>query len=691
MSRIRQFAVFFGALILYLICLDRGASLWDCPEYILIAWRLEVGHPPGNPTWQLIANVVSHLGGDPAHAAVIINALSAVSMALASLFLSSIIYLLLRGSLFRGEGKKNIVLANLCGAGGALCYAWCDSAIFSAVEAEVYALSAMFTSLMLLLALKWAVKRREGDVAGSRRLIVLTAYLAGLGVGVHELNFLVLPAMALIYLYGKGRFRADSIPTAIFSVLLFAVGLTTYLIIPVRAAANPPVNQGDPSNLQAFISYYARDQYPSHPLLYGRTPFSKPLILEREDSATGDYLYDRYYLTENSRGKKFNVYPSELDMWFPRMISSAPEDIEFYESWAGMSKDAMVPVEASVVADSAGNQMGRVNLSTGEREKTPSFRPTYLQQARYFLGYQVGFMYFRYLLWNFSGRQNDRRGSGGPNYGNFITGIAPIDNAILGDQSRLSPELRENNKGYNRYFMIPFIFGLIGIVALLKGGRRGRRVCAIVALFFIFTGVLIVVYLNQNPGEPRDRDYSFLGSYMAYCIWIACGMAALIKLIYKIRPDRRAAIFLRRSLVVIVCAGVPALILSQTYDDHNRSENVGAEEVAGEILNAVEPDAILFANGDNTIFPLLYAQEVLGMRRDVTVVVVPYLVTDWYRTQLLRPGEGAPALKVSEQIPAGPGSISDRAVNDIVNLNAARPAYKVSPGKTPEKILTGHP
>lgn len=696
MWRSRQIIVFLSALILYLFCLDRGASLWDCPEYILIAWRLEIGHPPGNPTWQLIANVLSHLGGSAQHAAVIINGMSAVAMALAATFLSSIIYLLLRASLFKPGNLAP--WASLCGVCGALCYAWCDSAIFSSVEAEVYALSAMFTSLMLLLSLKWAQKRAKGEIAASRRLLILTAYLAGLGVGVHELNFLVLPAMALVYWYGARKYpvstdtdlrrifglRMDGMPTLMWSMILFCVGTSTYLIIPMRAAAGPPINQGDPSSWAAFRNYYGRAQYGSKPFLYGRTPYSKPLLLESYDSLSGKYSYTHYYLRENGYGLNEYVYPKELDMWFPRMTSSLPEDIEFYEAWAGMSPDAMIPVEASVVADSTGNMMGKMNTLTGEREMNRTYRPTYFQQLRYLMGYQVGFMYFRYLLWNYSGRQNNLRGSGGSERGNFITGFPVIDDAMLGPQSDLPPSLREDNVGYNRYFLIPFIFGIFGIIALLCSGKDGRKVCAIIALFFLFTGVLIAVYLNQDPGEVRDRDYSFLGSFMAYSIWIASGMAALVRLLLKYRTRKKGTRMVLRIVSVLVCVGIPLQILSQTYNDHDRSHNQHtAEKLASDIFACVGPGAIVVANGDNAIFPLWYAQEVLGMRRDVSIVAEPYLPTELYRRQIRRPGEGAPGVNISDTIPAGPGSITERAIRNIRTLNPDRPVYRVSPSRPP--------
>lgn len=661
--------------------MDRGASLWDCPEYILTAWRLEVGHPPGNPTWQLVANVVAHLGGSPARAAVIINGMSAVAMALASTFLSGIIWLLLRGSLLCGGGKVRRLWANVCAGSGALCYAWCDSAIFSSVEAEVYALSAMFTALMLLLALQWARLRRRGRIAESRRVMICMAYVAGLGVGVHELNFLILPAVVLIFWYGAGWriVRRDSFPTLGWCLALFMVGTTTYLLIPIRAAANPPINEGDPSTPEAFRDYYARTQYGSRPFLYGPTPYSVPLLREDIDS-TGRHSYTKYYLREKEDGSRENVYPEELKMWLPRMQSSDSADIAFYEAWAGMTPENMVRVEVKEAVDSLGRQVGRFNETTGKRETTTYLKPTYLQQLRYLGAYQLGYMYFRYLLWNYGGRQNNLPSTGAPETGNFITGIEPIDNAMLGTPTPQERRAQERNKGYNRYFMIPFLFGIAGIVALIASGRRGRRVCAITALFFLFTGVLIAFYLNQNPGEPRERDYSFLGSYMAYAIWIGCGMAAIVKAILRIRVSKPAARRALQGVAALICIGVPLQMLSQTYDDHDRSHSPGAEAVASRLFALAEPDAIIFAYGDNTIFPLWYAQEVLGERRDVTVVAIPYLAAGWYRGQLRRPGEESLPVKVGDTIPAGAGKITDRVMEEIIRLNRKeRPLYRTSP------------
>ena len=368
------------------------------------------------------------------------------------------------------------------------------------------------------------------------------------------------------------------------------------------------------------------------------------------------------------------------------MTSNDTADIKFYEVWAGMTTDNMVKVEASVAADSSGMQTGKMNPITGEREKAETFRPTYLQQARYLFGYQLGYMYFRYLLWNFAGRQNNIHSTGGPHTGNFITGFQSVDNAMLGQQSRLPLKMRENNKGYNRYFMIPFLVGILGCIALIRNGRQGRRVFWIITVFFLFTGPLIVIYLNQDPGEPRERDYSFLGSYMAYAIWIGCGMGAIVKTLLRLPSSgwRKKAL---RYAAAAICLAIPLQMLSQTYDDHNRTFSMGAEDVAAKIFADVEQNSILLANGDNTIFPLWYAQEVLAMRRDVSVVAIPYLSTDWYREQLKRPGEGAPGVAIADTIPPGYGSLSERAIQNIIDLNPDRPVFRTSiKGTSAERI-----
>lgn len=731
---------FAGALLLYWVCVDPAASFWDCPEYILVAYRMEIGHPPGNPAWQLMANVASHLAPSPRLAALAINLTSGLVTALAVALLFQILYSIISYAV----PLKNRWLTGVAALSGTWCFAWADSTIFSAVETEVYALSIFFTALMFRLMLKWAETR---DSNRGRRILICLAYLTGLSLGVHELNLLVIPALALIYTFrrypGKATLKAwgtifisfiivgfillfwfphciewaaqtDVFTTntfgwhintgaIVFVVLLLVflcllpfifarlkfrtqfitmawglffltLGSCVYMVIPIRASANPPVNEGDPSNAYSLLAYIKRDQYGTKPLFYGHTPYSEPLRIEEIDSCgTASYttlffkkkrpLYApwrkggmisnrRKLLTESD--SLFNshtiatghgyvrygyvtdyIYPPELNMWFPRMTSSDPDNIEAYGDWTGMSADNMIPITASNAVDPLGNPIIRKN-SEGKREGRKTLRPSYLQQLSYMLGYQFGYMYFRYLMWNFAGRQNNYPATGEIDHGNFITGLKAADDAMLGDTDSIPPELWENNRGHNNYYLIPFIIGLIGAIGSCFFRQRGKRTDAVVLILFLMTGLAIVFYLNQNPGEARERDYSFLGSFMAFSIWIGLGCAILMALAGKFRK-----------YLAVLIIGVPFLMLSQTYDDHNRSARDSAGAIAENILSGLERDAILFVDGDNLTFPLWYAQEVLGVRRDVAVINLTYLSTSWYAPQFQMPGEERPPLRMS--------------------------------------------
>lgn len=758
---------FAAALVLYIFCVDPGASLWDCPEYITSARRLEVGHPPGNSTWMLMANFVSGFVSDPSKVALAVNLTSCFAMALGVMLLYQTIFFFLGATVFRsatrGASVANAV-ASLCGS---LVFAWSDSTIFSAVEAEVYALSLLSTAFMVWLMLKWAIAYRHRDSRPG--YIILLGYIAGLSFGIHELALLTFTTLFLIYTFTVNRGPSPSrswlavalsfcvigflllfwIPgvvsmageaellavnklglrynsgAVIFIVVLFLVllclpfvayrlrlpkvglacwvfffftaGCATYLIIPVRGSANPPMNQGNPANPFSFRSYLTREQYGSKPLFYGRTPYSSQVYEEIIDSSgkasyaayvrkkkhakfapftLGTEIPDRYgFLTaedsianagvkEKGRGYvKYGynydyVYQPELNMWFPRITGSSPTDIDNYRAWAGMDTTSMVLVEVSGAVDSLGNFVGLYPSgdTSGKREKEKKYRPTYLQQLQYMLGYQMGYMYFRYLLWNFSGRQNNIPSTGEIDHGNFITGIAPVDNLMLGDQNLMPKEIGRDNPGHNRYFMLPLLFGLFGAVGMSSFGRNGRRATTIVLSLFLMTGLAIVFYLNQTPAEPRERDYSFLGSFYAFSIWIGFGAAILMRFAYRLSKTRRLGNsgFGRKAVVTsgaLICLGLPALVLGQTYDDHNRSGRASAEEVAVNFLNSLDTDAIVVIEGDNKYFPIVYAQEVLGVRRDVTIILQSYFFSAWYLSQLPRPGEES--LPVPMTMPPG--------------------------------------
>ncbi len=739
--RVASWVAFLAALIVYVLTLEPDASFWDCPEYLVTAVRLEPGHPPGNPVWTLTARVFSLFGGsDPQAIALAVNFSSALFTALAVGILASCIFILL--SLVAPRGRRPLIA--LASAAGALCFGWSDSAWFSAVEAEVYAMSLFMTALCVRLMLGWALRR---DRAAARRELLLIVYLTGLSIGIHQLNLLVIPALGLIWLFrrypprgvmqkGVGFWRVvltlllsmaavgaillGMMPQVISvasrlellcvnswgmpyhsGVILFwglaalitwgvpiamqnmkrirrrwvllawvpamlLTGYSSYMILLVRGAANPPMNEGAPSNIFALQAYLARDQYGSKPLFYGRTPFSRPMRLETiKEDGTADYgriatrpkraLYapapagaePGYVLYDHA---KEVIYTPELNILLPRITSSNADDIDCYADWAGMTTANMQEVEVSYALDSLGRPVGRLGAD-GKRTREKELRPTYLQNLRYLGAYQIYYMYMRYLLWNYAGRQNDRFATGEVEHGNFITGIAPIDDAMLGPQSAMPEEIGSKNRGRNVYFLLPLLMGILGVLYLQGRGRLGDRANFVILILFLMTGVAIVVYLNQTPREARERDYSFLGSFWAYAVWIGCGLYALISGAWSLRGRNlkwlgKAPEWLKRSLpgvafgaATLFSLALPIWMLIQNYDDHDRSGREGVTQYAANLLNSLEPDAILFTNGDNYTFPLWWAQEVAGIRRDVTIVNTAYLATPWYVAQLMRAGE----------------------------------------------------
>lgn len=774
LHRAASWLTFFGALAVYVLTLDTDASFWDCPEYLVTAVRLEIGHPPGNPFWTLIARIFSLFGGsDPQAIAMSVNFSSALFTAMASGLLASSLFIIFR--LLPGRfSPVGAFVASLCGG---LIFAWSDSPWFSAVEAEVYAFSLFLTALTVRLMIGWIFIRNRASAA---RRILLIVYLTGLSIGVHQLNLLVIPALALIWLYKKHPGRAGwkrllltllismgavgfvllgfmpgviwlasrmellcvnhlglpfhsgiiafwgmalaiawGVPLALqyrcrlntdimlilWMLPLLLTGYSCYMLILARASANPPMNEGEPANIFALSSYLGRDQYGKTPLFYGKTPYSRPMRLETFNAdSTPSYsnyarnmkgpLYApdttagsrRYHLYEHASEL---IYTPELNMFFPRLTSSDPANIACYADWAGMTQQTMVPTKISYALDSLGNPVGKLN-SDGSRIEETEMRPTYLQNLRYLLGYQISYMYLRYLMWNFSGKQNDRFATGEVEHGNFITGFPHIDEAMLGSRESMPDEIGDSNRGYNRYFLLPLLFGIIGMFFLQSRGATGERISTVILILFLMTGVAIVVYLNQSPREPRERDYSFLGSFWAFTLWIGAGIYAMFALKFKMKwlPER-----LRVAAASLVALFIPAWMLAENFDDHDRSGRQGVTDFAANFLNSLEPDAILFTNGDNFTFPLWWAQEVCGIRRDVTIINTAYLTTPWYVAQFFIPGEAHPALRMQMNpslLPYGtlkvsryaPSSTSPSATDSLCAadaLDALRARY-ASPG-----------
>lgn len=757
---------FFIALVTYWLTADTGPSYWDCPEYLLTALKLEVGHPPGNPGWALFHRFASCFFSDVATQVKVVNMMSGLFTALAVMILCSLSISIMRLIWPRSGGSRWRTIA-ICIASltGSLCFAWSDSAWYSAVEAEVYAMSLFLTSLAVWISLKWAFAL---SVAARSRWLVALAYITGFSLGVHQLNLLVLPAIAMVMLFGARKsqkvgflrvaatFAAGcaavafilmglmpgaveialavdifavntlqlpywtgalifwcialvvvialailvsrkhrNIGTSLWSLAAVMLGYSVYILIPIRACANPPINEGDPSSISRFADYLSRRQYGQSPLFYGRTPYSKIMRIEKVTvNSAGDTVRDysrnalkmtgrdwrpivknshipsrSSFLTDKDRavnaeltsGKKERgyavagfhskpEYTPELNMLFPRIHASSPGDITAYGEWTGMDTTSMTRVRISEAFDSLGNPVARRNADGTIQEKT-ALRPTYLQSLTYFLGYQAGYMYFRYLLWNYMGRQNDMPSTGEIDHGNFITGITPIDNMMLGNVETLPKELKSENKGHNVYFGIPFLFGIIGIIILFSKNnnrfmaQRLHHVAWVSLVLFLMTGLAIVVYLNQTPGEPRERDYSFLGSFWVFAFWIGCGTLWLM---------RKARIRTAMAAATAVSLAIPGLMLAQNYDDHDRSGRSATLDYATNLLESLDEDAILFVDGDNYIFPLWFAQETMGIRRDVTVVCSSYLVCDWYVVELMTPRYGFEGLRMT----ATPGDIA---------------------------------
>jgi len=312
-----------------------------------------------------------------------------------------------------------------------------------------------------------------------------------------------------------------------------------------------------------------------------------------------------------------------FDMFFPRMYSTNPSHIEAYKVWGNITGET-------------------INYEYCGQQKT-DVKPTFGENIRFFVDYQLNFMYWRYFMWNFSGRQNDMQGNGEIDRGNWITGISFIDNILVGDQTNLPSELA-NNKGHNTLFLLPFLLGICGILFLIYGGKKGMEGFWITTSLFILTGIAIVIYLNQTPYQPRERDYAYAGSFYAFSIWIGLGVMGIVKLIEKYIPKTLAA-----ALVSICCLGVPALMASQNLDDHDRSGRTTARDFGANYLTSCKPNAIIFSNGDNDTFPLWYNQEVEGNRTDVRVCNLSYLQTDWYIGQMKRGAYKSAPLPISWQ------------------------------------------
>ena len=423
--------------------------------------------------------------------------------------------------------------------------------------------------------------------------------------------------------------------TTLLCMLMLMIGYSSYALIVIRSVANPPMDQNSPEDIFTLGTYLSRDQYGDRPLLYGQAYTSQVALKTegntcRPEMSQGAPIYSRKEKKSKDEKDAYfivsykNKYKYAQNMLFPRMYDQA--HTQDYESWMGGVDGTEVPY------DRCGESL-TVKM------------PSQLDNIRFFLSYQCNFMYWRYFMWNFAGRQNDIQGNGELEHGNWITGIKLFDDARLGDQDMLPDELK-NNKGHNVFYCLPLLLGLIGMFWQAFRGKRGIRQFWVVAFLFFMTGLAIVIYLNQTPVQPRERDYAYAASFYAYAIWCGLGVAAIIDLIHKYLKLHGTIV---SAVVALLCLLVPVQMVSQTWDDHDRSGRYTCRDFGQNYLMTLQDEGspIIFTNGDNDPFPLWYNQDVEGVRTDARVCNLSYLQTDWYIDQMKRPAYNSPAVPIS--------------------------------------------
>jgi len=650
------------ALIVYLLTLEPTVSLWDCGEFIASSYKLQVGHPPGAPLFMIIGRVFALFTSDQEKVAMMINSVSAFASAFTILFLFWTISHLLKKIVISNPEKatKAELIVVLGGAlVGALAYTFSDTFWFSAVEGEVYATSSLFTAVVFWAILKW---ENVAEEPGANRWLILIAYLIGLSIGVHLLNLLAIPAIVLVYYFKKSakvtrqgilkalgvsvvlllsimygiipgivklatvveKFFTNTVGlhynrgvliyvflllgaliygiyrtqfqkknvlwnTILLAMTVIIIGYSSYALIVIRSLAGPPMNENRPENVFALLSYLNREQYGDHPLILGH----------QYNAEVEDLVYKKPVYTLNKEENRYDIayYKPELVMkgskvLLPRMYSRDGTHRQAYQ-------------EFGTIKDPA--------------------NPTFLDNMEFLIRYQIGHMYLRYFMWNFAGRQNDIQGHGNVLNGNWISGIGMLDSARIGPHKNI-PALMKNHPSRNTYFFLPLLLGLVGLFFQLD---RSARDFWVVMSLFILTGVAIVIYLNQTPYQPRERDYAFAGSFYAFSIWIGVGVAGLFHIIKSKLNANLSAIL--ATLVSLVA--VPVLMASENWDDHDRSGRYTARDIARNYLNSCSKDAVLFTVGDNDTFPLWYVQDVEGVREDVRIVNMMLFNMDWYIDQ----------------------------------------------------------
>lgn len=508
-----------------------------------------------------------------------------------------------------------------------------------------YNVGVLIYAVLLIAALIWSIY--ELYVQRSGKLIRISALVAVFLSGVTFIGDSILIPVVLTIALGAWLFFSKKVSyrllsIAVTSILVIFIGYSSYALILVRSAANPTMNQNAPDNVFSLASYLNREQYGENPLFYGRQFTSTPVyVVDDQGNANvqitkGKNLYakavksspedkDKYIVT----GQK-ETYTWTPNVLFPRMYSRSGSHPQGYLDWIGATQADMETVTIYPYVNEDGSPVEMY----GQKYSVEIKKPTAVQNLEYFINYQFNHMYMRYFMWNFAGRQNDLQGNGEVNRGNWISGIPFIDNARLGDQSLLPDEFGKGNKGHNVFYMLPLLLGLIGMLWQAFYSKRGIEQFWVVFFFFFMTGIAIVLYLNQPPMQPRERDYAFAGSFYAFAIWVGMGVLAIATMLKKALKKNPKAELPAAIAATVIGILVPLQMVSQTWDDHDRSGRYTARDYGFNYLSSLAPNSIIFTNGDNDTFPLWYAQEVEGYRNDVRVVNLSYLTTDWYANQM---------------------------------------------------------
>ncbi len=669
--------VFAIATIVFYSTAESTGSLWDCGEFIAGAYKFEVVHPPGAAVFLILGRmftlVAELFSGSGDAISFSVNVMSGVSTAFMAAFVCWSAGIFAKMSLVGRSGTpsstENIVIA-AAGIVAGLASAFCTSIWFSAVEGEVYGLSTFFTALVVWAMVKWY---HLPDTPQADRWIVFAIYMAGISTGVHLLSLLTFPALALFYYFKKykehsilGMFLAaaagvglmgfiqvivilgipklwswfdlfavntlgmplhsgllfvfalfaggiylgtryaernklPNIQKALFTLSLVIVGFSTVGVVVIRANADTPINMNDPSNAMRLVPYLNREQYGERPLLFG-PHFDAPVVGYNKVADRYDYVDGEYRVVDQKIEYEYN---SKDKMFFPRLGHTEGSRPALYKQrWQIKSPPSM------------GDNIG------------------------FFVTYQLRWMYWRYFMWNFSGRQNGDQGyyPWDANSGHWITGINFIDNMLVHNMDELT-DTQKNDPARNTYFMLPFIFGLIGMFYHFR--KRQNDALAVLALF-LMTGVAIIVYSNQPPNEPRERDYVLVGSFFTYCMWIGLAVPAVYELL---RERFNMSGIAPAAIAGLAIATAPLIMFTQNLDDHNRNGHYGAKDYASNFLNSLDENAIIFTYGDNDTYPLWYVQEVQGIRTDVRVVNLSLIQVDWYIHQLMRKVNDSEPLK----------------------------------------------